>query len=402
MRIYFGVCGIGFGHAGRCIPIANKLRDMGAEILFSTYEDAVEYVRGEGYQVVESPSMRAMTKTDGTIDFRQTLVKPGPFLAAFIFMRQVESEIKFMRAFKPDVVISDSRASTMLAAKALNIPSLCIVNQFQIIIPRKKRLLRLAKIVDTGELAIIGKIWISGAFPLMIPDFPPPYTISSGNLKMPMAYYKHVNFVGPILPVYPNELPSKEDLRESLGLDVDKPLIFVPISGPLRERTYIIEVLKRIFMNFPSDYQIIMSTGSPGNPIEVAKYKRHFTVYNWIPSRFEYLKASDLVISRAGHGTLAQSIYYGKPMILIPTPSHTEQANNARRVKEMGIAEVIEQSDVSMETLLKMVKRILSDNSYRIKVEEIQRKVMEVNGLKAIVNAVLSIAGRIHSADKFT
>jgi len=181
-------------------------------------------------------------------------------------------------------------------------------------------------------------------------------------------------------------------LRESLGLDADKPLIFAPISGPLKERTYIIEVLRRIFMDFPSDYQIVMSTGSPSNPIKVAKYKRHFTVYNWIPNRFEYLKASDLVISRAGHGTLAQNIYYGKPMILIPTPSHTEQANNARRVKEMGIAEVIEQSDLSVGALLKMVRHILLDDSYRTRAEDIQRKVMEINGLKTIVNAVLNIA----------
>ncbi|MEM2341278.1 MAG: glycosyltransferase [Candidatus Bathyarchaeia archaeon] len=394
MRIYFGVCGIGLGHAGRCIPIANRLREMGAEILFSTYRDAVKYVEEEGYSVVEPPSMSAMVKPDGTIDFRQTLVNPGPFLASFIFTRQVETEIRFMRSFKPDVVVSDSRVSPILAAKALNIPSLCIVNQFQIIIPRKKRLLRLAKIVDTGELAIIGRIWISGTVPLMIPDFPPPYTISAGNLRMPMAYYRHVNFVGPILPTYPDELPSKEEIREKLGLDAEKPLIFAPISGPLKERAYIIEVLKRIFMKFPDDYQIVMSTGSPGNPIEVTKCRCHFTLYNWVPNRFEYLKASDLVISRAGHGTLTQSIYYGKPMILIPTPSHTEQINNAKRVKEMGIAETIEQSDVNVKSLLKMVNNILSDELYRNRVEEIRKKVTKVNGLKAIVDAILNITKR--------
>lgn len=394
MRIYFGVCGIGLGHAGRCIPIANKLREMGAEILFSTYRDAVKYVEEEGYSVVEPPSMSAMVKPDGTIDFRQTLVNPGPFLAAFIFTRQVETEIRFMRSFKPDVVVSDSRVSPILAAKALNIPSLCIVNQFQIIIPRKKRLLRLAKIVDTGELAIIGRIWVSGTVPLMIPDFPPPYTISAGNLRMPMAYYRRVNFVGPILPTYPDELPSKEEIREKLGLDAEKPLIFAPISGPLRERAYIIEVLKKIFMEFPDDYQIVMSTGNPGNPIEVTKYGRHFKLYNWVPNRFEYLKASDLVISRAGHGTLTQSIYYGKPMILIPTPSHTEQINNARRVKEMGIAEIIEQSDVNVKNLLKMVKNVLSDESYKNRVEEIREKVAKINGLKAIIDAILDIAMR--------
>ncbi|MEM1581079.1 MAG: glycosyltransferase [Candidatus Bathyarchaeia archaeon] len=392
MRVYFGVCGIGLGHAGRCVPVANRLREMGAEIIFSTYREAVEYIRSEGYPVVEPPSMGVMVKSDGTIDFRQTIVNPGPFLAAFIFTKQVETEIRFIRAFKPDVVVSDSRVSPLLAARSLNIPNVCIVNQFQIIIPRKRRLLRLAKITETGGLAIIGKVWVGGTVPLLIPDFPPPYTISVGNLRMPMAYYERVKFVGPILPVYPEELPSKEEIRENLGLDVEKPLIFVPISGPLKERAYIIDILKRIFMKFPDNYQIIMSTGSPSNPIEAIAYKNHFIVYNWIPNRFEYLKASDLVISRAGHGTLSQSIYYGKPMILIPTPSHTEQTNNAKRVKEMGIAEVIEQSDVNAEVLFKTVEKVLLDNSYKRNVEEIRRKVMKINGLKTIVDAILSVA----------
>ena len=394
MRIYFGVCGIGFGHIGRCIPIANKLREMGAQILFSSYKDAVEYIKSEGYQIVEPPSMEVMVKPDGTIDFRQTLVNPGPFLAAITFTRQVEAEIKFMRAFKPDIVVSDSRVSPLLAARALDIPNLCIVNQFQIIIPRKKRLLRLAKITETGGLAIIGKIWVSGTIPLLIPDFPPPYTISSGNLRMPIAYYKHVKFIGPIIPTYPNDLPSKEEIREKLGLDVEKPLIFAPISGPLKERTYIIEILKRIFTVFPEDYQIVMSTGAISNPIKVTRYRHSFILCNWIPNRFEYLKAADLVISRAGHGTITQSIYYGKPMILIPTPSHTEQMNNAKRVKELGIGEVIEQNDVNMQILLKTVNRVLNDSSYRSSIEEIQRKVMAINGLKVAVDEISRVARR--------
>jgi len=49
LRIYFGVCGIGLGHAGRCVPIAKKLMDEGAEILFSTYRDAVAYIEQEAY-----------------------------------------------------------------------------------------------------------------------------------------------------------------------------------------------------------------------------------------------------------------------------------------------------------------------------------------------------------------
>ena len=391
MRIYFGVCGIGLGHAGRCIPIAEKLVEKDAEVLFSTYRDGVKYIQQSGFPVVKAPAVGFVVKADGTVDFRQTVANPGPILASFTLTQQIETEIRFMRAFKPDVVISDSRVSPLLAAKMLDIPDVCILNQFQIIIPRRSRLLRLAKLVDTGALAMIGKLWTSGATHLMIPDFPPPYVLSEGNLRIPKAYQKRVKLIGPVLPVHPDDLPSKEELRSKLGLDVDSKLIFLPISGPAKERAYITGLLRQIILDLPEDYHVVMSLGYPNTSITPIQ-KGNVSVYGWIPNRFEYLKACDLVVSRAGHGTITQSICYGKPMVLIPTPSHTEQVNNALRVKELGIAEVLNQEDVSKDTLIEVIDKMLSDASYQKRNEEIQKEISGLNGLNTAVETILQVA----------
>ena len=391
MKIYFGVCGIGLGHAGRCIPIAEKLVEKEAEVLFSTYRDALKYIEQSGFPVVKAPAVGFVVKADGTVDFRQTVANPGPILASFTLTQQIETEIRFMRAFKPDVVISDSRVSPLLAAKMLDIPDVCILNQFQIIIPRRSRLLRLAKLVDTGALAMIGKLWTSGATHLMIPDFPPPYVLSEGNLRIPKAYQKRVKLIGPILPIHPNDLPSKEKLRSKLGLDVDSKLVYLPISGPTKERAYITGLLRQIILDLPEDYHVVMSLGYPNTSITPIQ-KGNVSVYGWIPNRFEYLKACDLVVSRAGHGTITQSICYGKPMVLIPTPSHTEQVNNALRVKELGIAEVLNQEDVSKDTLIEVIDKMLSDASYQKRNEEIQKEISGLNGLNTAVETILQVA----------
>ncbi len=391
MKVYFGVCGIGLGHAGRCIPIAKRLVEKGTEVLFSTYRDAVRYVEHAGFPLFEAPSVGFVVKPDGTVDFRQTVANPGPILASFTLTKQVEAEIRFMRAFEPDVVVSDSRVSPLLAAKMLKIPDVCILNQFQIIIPRRSRLLRLAKLVDTGALAMIGKLWTSGAAHLMIPDFPPPYTLSVGNLRIPEAYQKRVQLVGPILPVHPQELPSKKELRKNLGLDEDSPMIFMPISGPSNERAYITDLLQKIVMDFPKDYQVVVSLGYPdASPKPIRK--GNISIYGWVPNRFEYLKACDLVVSRAGHGTLTQGISYGKPMVLIPTPSHTEQLNNAHRVQELGIAEVLQQEDVNRESLIGTVEKMLVDGSYSGRRKEVQRRISGLNGLKRVVDTITRVA----------
>jgi len=390
MRVQFSPCGIGLGHVGRCVPIAKKLREKGAEVLFSTYRDGVRHVEQEGLPVVEVPPIGFIVKPDGTVDFRQTAVNPGPFFASFILMKQVEAEIKVMKAFEPDVLVSDSRVSPLIASKLLGIPEVCILNQFQIIVPRRRRFLRLAKLVDAGALAIIGRIWTAGD-KVLIPDFPWPYTLSVGNLRIPDSYRKRVRLIGPILPVHPDELPSRREIRKRLGLSQDKPLIFAPISGPVKERAFFTSILRRAFNDFPDDYHVVMSLGYP-NSSTVPVRNGNVTVFKWVPNRFEYLKACDLVIARAGHGTLTQSICYGKPLILIPTPNHTEQLNNARKAVELGIAEMVEQDNLTKQTLLATVQKVLGDGKFHEKAKQVQKDVSAINGIEVAVRAITEVA----------
>jgi UDP:flavonoid glycosyltransferase YjiC (YdhE family) len=389
MRVYFAPCGIGLGHVGRCVPIAKKLLDGGAEVVFSTYREGIRYIEREKLPLRKAPPIGFQVKPDGTVDFKQTAVNPGPFLASFTLLRQINTEIRFIEGFKPDVVVSDSRASPILAARVLGIPRICILNQFQVVIPRKKRFLRLARFADSITLTIIGKIWTGGNI-VLIPDFPPPYTICAGNLTIPKSYRKSVKLIGPILEVRPEELPTREELREEMRLPLDKPVLFVPISGPIRERAFLIGILRKILLNFPEDYEIVMSLGYPNadtNPV------RHgnITIYKWIPNRFEYLKACDLVIGRAGHGTLTQCLCYGKPMILVPTPNHTEQLWNAIQAEKLGIAEIIQQKELTREKLLKKVKQVL-EGEMPERLGRIQKEVAKHDGLENAVKAVIKVA----------
>jgi uncharacterized protein (TIGR00661 family) len=379
-------CGIGLGHVGRCVPIARKLEEKGAQILFSTYFEGLEYLEKTGFPFIEAPAVGVKVKPDGTIDFKQTAANPGPFLASFMIIDQIRAEIEAIQRFAPNVVVSDSRASTLIAAKILGIPTVCILNQFQVIIPRKQRFLRLSKLADAITLTLIGKIWTSSNH-VLIPDFPQPYTISAGNLRIPKAYQKKVQLIGPIIPVQPQQLPKKEVLREKLGLDLMKPLIFAPISGPFKERAYLLEVLQRIFTRFPDEYQVVMSTGHP-NAISSPTKIGNLTIYRWVPNRFEYLKACDLVVSRAGHGTLTHAICYGKPMILVPTPSHTEQANNALKAVKLGIAKIIEQKNLSYKSLLEHVEEMLNNGEPKRRANYIRKQVERYNGLKTTIEKI--------------
>ena len=386
-RIYVTPNGIGFGHVGRCIHITRRLTEkIPSKILFSTYLDGLKLLRREGFKVLEAPPLYFKTKPDGTVDVERTLLGPGLF-APLTVMEQIKIEMKYINMFKPDIVVSDSRATPIIAAKIMGIPSICILNQFQIIVPRERRFLRLSKLADAGILAIMGRVWtLSNS--IIIPDFPPPYTISLMNLRTPKRYRKRMKFVGPILPVRPEELSKQEELKEKLGFNPEEPLIFAPISGPVKERAYIIGVLRQYFKDLPENYQIVMSLGYPNSPNRPLKNRRNLRLYWWIENRFEYLKACDLIVSRAGHETIIQSLCYGKPMVLLPTPSHTEQCNNAKRVKEFEAGEVLDQRYMTKEQFLKTVMKVLEEEEYKRKAEEISRFASKLNAIETIIEEI--------------
>jgi UDP-N-acetylglucosamine--N-acetylmuramyl-(pentapeptide) pyrophosphoryl-undecaprenol N-acetylglucosamine transferase len=387
MRIYFAPCGIGLGHVGRCIPIARKLEN--AQMVFSTYREGTNYVKQEGFPLIEAPPIVFQVKPDGSVDFRQTAVNPGPFIASFTLLKQVDSEVKTIQRFKPDVIVSDTRLSPLVAGRILRVPRICILNEFQPIIPRRKRYLRLARLADFIGLAILGKMWTSGNT-VLIPDFPEPYTICEGNLNIPESFRKSVKLIGPILPEHPNELPTKEELRRKLGLPLDKTVIFVPISGPTLEKIFLTGVLTKILLEFPGEYEIVVSYGYP-NADSTPKRQGNVMIYKWVPNRFEYLKACDVVFSRAGHGTITQCMCYGKPVILVPTPNHTEQLANARQTQKLGAARVVLQEWLTKERLLKEVRQCLETETGR-RLSQIQEEALKHDGLKNAVDTVTEMA----------
>lgn len=386
MRVYFGACGIGLGHVGRCAPIAGYLQKQGHEVLFSSYEEGFAMASSLGFPSRRAPSVGFMVKADGGVDFRQTTVNPGPYIGSIKVLQQIAYELMLLRSFRPHLAFSDSRVSTILGAKMLGLPVITVLNQFKIAIPATKRLVRLARLTDIGALALIGRIWTLSDV-VLIPDFPLPYTISTGNLRIPERYSKKVSLTGPFLPTHPNSLPSQEELRRELGLGPRR-ILFAPVSGPVKEKGFLIKLLLESLPPLSDTYDIVMSFGESGaNPSMVIE-KEHLRIYRWIEDRFSYLKACDVVLSRAGHGTISQAMMYGKPMVIVPTPNHTEQLQNASRVEEMGLAYVLDQDRITADSLRSTVKQILETGISAERAREARNRLERYDGTSRVFDAV--------------
>jgi len=184
-RIYIAPCGLGYGHVTRCHVIARELQRRGCRLLFSTYLEGVDYLRSYGYRVVEVPPMSMETDAMGQIDLRRSAAK-GLIPVIPRFLHQVGVELEYMRAFKPNLVISDTRLSPIYAARILGLPIILILNQFQLIVPRSRRFFTLSRIADGGLLTLVGRGWYRSDL-MLIRNLPEPYTISHDSLRIPRA-----------------------------------------------------------------------------------------------------------------------------------------------------------------------------------------------------------------------
>jgi UDP:flavonoid glycosyltransferase YjiC (YdhE family) len=367
LRVYVAPCGIGLGHITRCEPIADALVSQGAEVVYSTYSDGLDYARRRGLPTLPTVSIGFKVKEDGTVDFKMTATTSGFSLGVKRFLEQLTAEIRNIKRFEPDVVLSDSRVSSLIAGKLMGVPVALILNQFRVeivnrpsakkITPVERLFFLIANIFWLFFRTFLGGIWARSNV-MLIPDFPAPYTISASNLAIPKRYKKKVKLIGPIVSDEPKRRSSRGALNGSHFFASRKPLIYAAVSGPKTERTVLAGLLLESLAGFPSEYDVVISRGEP-NGSSAPVRDRNLTVYGWIEDQYEVLEASSVVVSRAGHGTIMKSIMLRKPMILIPIPDHTEQYGNAKRASKLGLAEIVPQREVTTERLLDATKKLL-------------------------------------------
>ena len=100
--------------------------------------------------------------------------------------------------------------------------------------------------------------------------------------------------------------------------------------------------------------------------------KRNYILTKFInPAEFsKAMKESDLVISRAGINTVSEILYFNKPCILIPIPfaQKNEQFKNSLFLKNLGLAEIIEQKNATSNLLTQKINIMLNNqDNYKTK-----------------------------------
>jgi UDP-N-acetylglucosamine--N-acetylmuramyl-(pentapeptide) pyrophosphoryl-undecaprenol N-acetylglucosamine transferase len=107
------------------------------------------------------------------------------------------------------------------------------------------------------------------------------------------------------------------------------------------------------------------------------------------------LQTADLVVCRAGATTLAELAAAGRPAVLIPLPTATDdhQRKNAEAWGEIGAAEVVLQKDATGARLAALVASLAGDAARRQRMAAAARSLARPAAAKVIVDRALALAG---------
>ena len=312
------------GHIFPAISIANaiKVRRPEAEILFVGAEGRMEMQRvpAAGYDIKGLP----ICGFD-----RKNLLRNVKVL--FKIWKSQRMARQIIKDFQPDVAVGVggyASGPTLNKAAAMGVPCL-IQEQNSYAGVTNKLLAKKAK-----------KICV--AYEGMERFFPAEKIILTGN---------------PIRQSLLGTTVSKAEATKTFGLDPSKKTILI-VGGSLGARTLNESVLTHLSEIEASGAQFIWQTGKYyseeiATRLGQAGQPENLKVCDFITDMGTAYRAADLVISRAGAGSISEFCLLGKPVILVPSPNVAEdhQTKNAMALVNRQAALIVKDAEAGKELI---------------------------------------------------
>lgn len=192
---------------------------------------------------------------------------------------------------------------------------------------------------------------------------------------------------------------KKERAIEIFKLTGEKPVLLIlgGSQGAQRINEKILEILPKIL----EDFELIHQCGernyrevySTSQAILSEEFEKYYHLYGFLKE--EELKAAyavaDIVISRAGSGSIFEISACQKSSILIPLPeaAQAHQIRNAYALHQLGAARVIEEENLTPRFLLERLRYLLYYPKEREKMEKAAKEFSKPFAARVIANYIL-------------
>lgn len=317
------------GHIFPALSIANALkRRLNADILFVGAENRMEMekVPAAGYPIKGLPV--------AGFDRKRLWRNIGVLLKLRKSMRMAD---KIVRDFRPDIAIGVGgycSGPTLKAAQKAGVPTL-LQEQNSYAGVTNKLLAKKARRICV-------------AYDGMERFFPAGNIVKTGN---------------PVRKDLTERQSDRRQARESFGLNPDRPTLLV-VGGSLGALTLNESMEQGLRRLAESGLQVIWQTGKNfgDRGLQAAKGLKGVVVTKFITDMAAAYAAADLVVSRAGAGSISELELLGKPCVLVPSPNVAEdhQTKNAMALVERDAAVLVTDAE-ARERLVDTVLELMAD-----------------------------------------
>jgi UDP-N-acetylglucosamine--N-acetylmuramyl-(pentapeptide) pyrophosphoryl-undecaprenol N-acetylglucosamine transferase len=191
---------------------------------------------------------------------------------------------------------------------------------------------------------------------------------------------------------------------QRLGFEAALPVVYV--TGGARGASPINQRIAALLPGILEQAQIVHQTGplsANADASNLSEFKetlpeavRHrYYVVEFLGEELPDIYAvANLVVGRAGAGTIAELAYVGLPAILVPLPGARgdEQAVNARVLGDIGAAVVFAQQNATPERLQMEILALLEDPDRRARMATAARTIARPDAAARLSEELLSLA----------
>lgn len=197
-------------------------------------------------------------------------------------------------------------------------------------------------------------------------------------------------------PCGENVYNTKKITKESLNLSKNKKLVLI-VAGSLGSNTinnFFTKVLSRV--SDDSLFEVLYITGKSyyEDFIKDKKFSKNVKVLPYLDNMAGLLTSTDLIISRAGAGTIAEIIASSLPSILIPSPyvANNHQYYNALDLQKKKACLMMEEKDLDDNKLFILINNLLKDkNGEYEKMKANLQKLASKNASEIIYNEIKKV-----------
>lgn len=185
---------------------------------------------------------------------------------------------------------------------------------------------------------------------------------------------------------------------ERMGLDTDKKCVLI-VGGSLGARSINESIMAQIeLIRSNPDIQFVWQTGKlyfeeMKTRVAQAGAPANLTVTDFVTNMADALSAADLVVSRAGAGSISEFALLGKAVILVPSPNVSEdhQTKNAMALVDKGAAIYVADAKAKDELVAKAIATV-KDGALLASLEENIEKMGKPNAAEDIAEEVMMLA----------